>query len=257
MQENSVWSQLGRVVLKYSDPINLIRYFSLGEDIAKIAEWKPIIYEDLSTWITAFIDHTDISPYSAYPYSATFLSVIRSVWVPEFTDHMQLVNERNESWILALTALANVWNTFQLSSMCALACLRLARCTVSTSLRVQYLYWEHDYTQKPIPSDIRTSFAPQLGQVLIEAAENARNTFTGSSPPPLGDTASEESHSTAPPFERIAELLDALGGKVRTEFEPTSGDVQLGGATKQYKDWTQLRDYFEAELDTLEELLST
>jgi hypothetical protein len=134
----------------------------------------------------------------------------------------------------------------------------LARCTVSTSLRVQYFYWEHDYTQKPISSDIRASFAPQLSQALIQAAANARNTLiTGSSPPPLGDTGEEESQNITPTFERIAALLEALGGKVSTEFEPTSGEMQLGGATKQYKDWKQLREYFEAELDTLAELLST
>jgi hypothetical protein len=64
------------------------------------------------------------------------------------------------------------------------------------------------------------------------------------------------SHKSTPPFEQIAELLDALGAKVSTEFEPTSGEMQVGGATKQYKDWKQLREYFEAELDALEELVS-
>jgi hypothetical protein len=53
----------------------------------------------------------------------------------------------------------------------------------------------------------------------------------------LGGTGPEES----PPFERIAELLDVLGEKLQTEFEPASGEVQLGGITKQYKDWKQLQ----------------
>jgi hypothetical protein len=115
-----------------------MHYLNLGQDIAKIAEWKLIIYEDLSTWITSFINDTDRFPHYSNLYSATFVSVIRSVWVPEFTNQMQLVNEWNESWILALTALANVWKTFQFSPAPALKCFRLARCTVSTSLRVQY-----------------------------------------------------------------------------------------------------------------------
>jgi hypothetical protein len=160
MQENSVWSQLGHLTLKYLHPIDLMGYLRLGGDIAKIAEWKPIIYEDLATWITAFIHCTDRSPDDLN--SATFVSVIRSVWVPEFSDRMQLLNEMNESWILALTALASVWNGFQFSSMNALACLRLARCTVTTSLCVHYFYWDTRksgvttlYTRKPIPRDIR------------------------------------------------------------------------------------------------------
>jgi hypothetical protein len=37
------------------------------------------------------------------------------------------------------------------------------------------------------------------------------------------------------------ELLDVLGEKLQTEFEPASGEVQLGGITKQYKDWKQLQ----------------
>ncbi|KAJ7921677.1 hypothetical protein B0H13DRAFT_2414846 [Mycena leptocephala] len=218
MQGNSVWSQLGHVTLKYSDSISPMRYLSLGEDIAKTAEWKPIIYEDLSTWITAFMCTDGF-------LSSQFISVIRSVWVPEFTDQMQLVDESNKSWVLALIALAN------------------------------YFYREHDYTQKPIPSDIRAAFSSQLGEALIQAAGNARNTLTGSSPPPVGDMVSEGSHTTAHPFERIAALLDALGGKVSTEFEPTSGEVQLGGATKRYRDWEELQKHFEAELDGLEESL--
>jgi hypothetical protein len=249
MQESAVWSQLGHVTLKYSDPFMLWDYLRLGQDIAKTAEWKPFIYEDLSTWITAFI------PLANDFESNRFVSVIRSIWVPEFSGQMQLLNERNESWILALMALANVWKTFQFSPVSALRCLSLARCTVSTSLRVQYFDWEDDGTQKPILRDIRASFTPQLGQALIEAAANARNTHTEFSPPPLGDAGSQEPHNTARPFERIAELLDTLGGKVSSEFEPTSGEVQLGGATKRYRDWEELQKHFEAELDGMEESL--
>jgi hypothetical protein len=134
MQENSVWSRLGHVTLKYSDYADLGRYLFLGEDKAKIAEWKPIIYEDLSTWITAFI------PFADHFESNRFASVIRSIWVPEFSDQMQLLNERDEGWMLAFMALANVWKTFQFNPVSALTCLCLARCTVSTSLRVQYFY---------------------------------------------------------------------------------------------------------------------
>ncbi|KAJ7921681.1 hypothetical protein B0H13DRAFT_2414850 [Mycena leptocephala] len=248
MQKNSVWSHLGHVTLKYLHPINLPCYFSLGEDIAKIAEWKPIIYEDLSAWITLFMNDTDCFPHYTDLGSAKFVSVIRSVWVPEFSGQRQLVNERNESWILALTALANVWNTFQFSPVSALGCLLLARCTVSISLRVHY-FENLRLTTFQIPSNIRAAFTPQLGQALIQAAANARNTAS------LGDTVSEESHSTAHPFERIAALLDALGGKVSSEFEPSSGEVQLGGATKRYRDWEELQKHFEAELDGLEESL--
>ncbi|KAJ7921700.1 hypothetical protein B0H13DRAFT_2267745 [Mycena leptocephala] len=255
MQKNSVWSQLGHVTLKYISPFDLPRYLSLSEDITKIAEWKPFIYEDLSTWITAFIRYTDLFPSSNLD-SARFVSVIRSVWVPEFTDQMQLVDQRNESWILALTALANVWKTFQFSPLSTLRCLALARCTVSTSLRVHY-FGKWRLATSLIPSDIRAAFTPQLGESLLQAAANARNTLTGSSPPPLGDMGSQESHNTAPPFERIAKLLDVLGGKINTEFEPTSGEVQLDGATTRYRDWEELQKHFEAELDVLEELVST
>lgn len=48
-----------------------------------------------------------------------------------------------------------------------------------------------------------------------------------------------------------------MSGNVSTEFEPTSGEIQLGGVTKQYKDSNQLKEYFEAELDVLQELIST
>ncbi|KAJ7921687.1 hypothetical protein B0H13DRAFT_1984437 [Mycena leptocephala] len=225
-------------------------YLSLGEDIAKTAEWKPIIYEDLSTWITA-ICSTDRFPWSANRASVTFVSVIRSIWVPEFSDQMQLLNERNESWILTLMALANMWKKFQFNPMSALACLRLARCTVSTSLRVNY-FEKLRLATLLIPGDIRVAFAPQLGQALSQAAANARNTHTEFSPPPLGDTGEEESHDTAPPFERFAELLGTLSGKISTEFEPTSGEVQLSGATKRYRDWEELQKHFEAELDGIE-----
>jgi hypothetical protein len=93
MQRSSVWSQIGRATLKSFYDNDLTGYLRLGEDIAKTAEWKPIIYEDLSTWITAFIHNTDRSSFLASQASVAFVSVICSIWVPEFPDQMQLLNE--------------------------------------------------------------------------------------------------------------------------------------------------------------------
>jgi hypothetical protein len=163
--------------------------------------------------------------------------------------------QKSESWILALTALASMWNSFQFSYMNALACWPLAHCTVTASLCVHYFYWEHDYTHKPIPSDIRAKFSPQLGQSLIQAAANARNTQPEFSPALPGGTLLDGFPDMTPSFERIVELLEALGGKINTEFEPTSGEVRVGGATKRYRDWEELQKHFEAELDVLEESL--
>jgi hypothetical protein len=96
LQDSSVWFQLGRVTHKYSDSLP---HFRLGEDAAKIAEWKPVIHEDLSTWITEFIAETDHLQFNVSP--KVFVSVIRSIWVAESSDMMKCLDARNESWVLA------------------------------------------------------------------------------------------------------------------------------------------------------------
>ncbi|KAJ7797815.1 hypothetical protein B0H13DRAFT_1933981 [Mycena leptocephala] len=188
----------------------------------KTAEWKLIIYEDLPTWIISFINDTDHFPHYSNLYSATFVSVIRSVWVPEFTDQMQLLNERNESWVLALTALA-------------------------------IFYWEGSTQSQSLEISGKPSPTAQSGthpgsSKCEEHAQWIQSTTTW-----RHGIRGITQHNT--PFERIAALLDALGGKVSSEFEPTSGEVQLGGATRRYRDWEELQKYFEAELDGMEESL--
>ncbi|KAJ7659204.1 hypothetical protein DFH06DRAFT_1472617 [Mycena polygramma] len=235
LQDSSVWRQLGRVAVKY--PALAIDYIGLGKKIAHASEWKLAIHADLPAWLNAYIG----IPYlwDSSDWEAQFIAVIYAIWVrPE---HGRLLDRNNESWILAITALTNVWDTLELLPSLR-ECLRLARCTAATSLRANYLYLDK-YT--PISHNIRAIFSVKLGKSLVQSAIEARSA--------ISLAQSEELPMVV--VDRVAELLTRLGEKIGTEFGPASGEVALGGAMKSYANWEELQRHFDAEIDALEELL--
>ncbi|KAJ6589411.1 hypothetical protein B0H19DRAFT_1226933 [Mycena capillaripes] len=235
LHNSSVWSQLGHVALKY--PHFAFHYHQLGNNILNKPEWKQIISADLPTWITTFIIG------GLYPKTdSNFISVIRSVWVPDFHDPDKVIDERNESWILALLALSKCWEAFEFTTASHDSVL-LGRCTVSMALRLNYFPRAYE---NPIPRNIRASFFPNLSKSVTQAATNARNAVP---------TESDGPYHVTPTLGRVSNFLEVLGEKLRTEFEPTQGEVQLRGVTKYYGNWTELEEHFAAELDVLEELI--
>ncbi|KAJ7641235.1 hypothetical protein FB45DRAFT_353946 [Roridomyces roridus] len=247
-KKTSVWHQLGHIAFKYPH-IFAWRYFEIGANISSIPSWQPVIHRDLTTWISFFLG----DPWGKHGHSREkFLAVISNVWVPDLDEQYDFADETEKSWALALKALSSLWRTFEFTTT---NCnthyfIRLARCTISTALQVQYRipFWELAQEQEGrkqfnFRRECRAIFASELGNALILAARNARRAIAASS-----ITGLEEAR-----LARLTRLLRTFAHKVGTEFESNvDGEVHIGRKKSPYKDWQGLKDYFMEELDALE-----
>ncbi|KAJ7659199.1 hypothetical protein DFH06DRAFT_1472613 [Mycena polygramma] len=241
LQNTSVWSRLGKVALEY--PQFATDYIRLGMDIANVSEWKPFIHADLVTWIKVFMGIPNVSD----PMETMFITVVRSIWVPDLTYQEQSVDDLNKSWFLTMAALSNAWKTWQIS-LPPPEFMRLARSTVLTTLRVNYFLSEEVpaiFRYKPILHDLRAACSDRLGSALIQAASNARHT--------VSSTMSLRDTDTPPALvvDHITGFLKVLGEKISTEFESTGGVVSLGGIMQSYANWGELETLFQADLEEL------
>ncbi|KAJ7775419.1 hypothetical protein B0H16DRAFT_1450049 [Mycena metata] len=161
MQQVSVWAHLGCIVSEMEQSHHISHYQELGVYLANVSEWRPFIKSDIATWI---IVGTGVKDWRGFVLpSGRFVSVIRSVWLPDFSpEHEKFVTLATEVWIFTVAALSRVWQTFEFSTP---EFLRLARCTVSTALRVH-----HNRIPPAISSDLRRVFSRSLGESLIQAA---------------------------------------------------------------------------------------
>ncbi|KAJ7620643.1 hypothetical protein DFH06DRAFT_65401 [Mycena polygramma] len=241
--EFSVWSRLGRVALR--NPAYAFKYFQLGEKIASVPEWKSIMRAELSTWVMVFITPREFK----FKEGLEFKSSISSIGI-DLSATQRFVGSINETWILSVAALSEAWETIRLS-LDLPEVIRLARCTVSTSLRVDNLRWNRSHTPKLIVPGDRAIFSTRLGKALVHAASNTINLLPQ---PGEGTSVGPETPVTAA-VNRITELLNVLGKKLSTEFSPTSREVMLGGTTQPYSNWMELRKHLDEELDALELIL--
>ncbi|KAJ6602848.1 hypothetical protein DFH09DRAFT_452994 [Mycena vulgaris] len=258
MQRSEVWSNFGRIALQFQlANVGEMRwtadlYVKMGRSLANTDWGKSLISPDLSTWINVFVGGL---PWGRnYWARENFSSVICAVWVPELDKQHNFSDETEESWALALSALSKVWDSFKYPNLHKL--IRLARCTVTTSLRVQYyLPWLD--MERNISLDCRKIFSSQLGTTLVEAAARAREANPEHDPAVSpGNLNSDARHDGTQILERLAEFLEALGQKIGTELDPGRGEMRLSGSMKHYKDWTELQKHLLGELNDLEVSLS-
>ncbi|KAJ7659234.1 hypothetical protein DFH06DRAFT_1297374 [Mycena polygramma] len=247
LRDSLVWEKLGQLAIGYY-PIFREAYFSLGEKIMNTPEWQAVIHSDLPAWVMAFVKTSGQLHFDRE--EARFVSVLCSVWVPELTDKHKFLDEENKSWILAIEALGNIWESLE-PLLAPQEYFRLAHCTAATSLRANFFHSDFrgdTYTPLPISRDIRYIFSAKLGRALVQSATKARNAV---------NMAASKGTKTPliPVVDHIAEFLDVLGEKLSTEFEPTSGEVVLGGIMKPYRNWEELQKHFDEQLDALEEML--
>ncbi|KAJ7210786.1 hypothetical protein GGX14DRAFT_624925 [Mycena pura] len=242
----TVWTHLGSFAFQNASRPHVFQaqYFELGKYIATIPEWKPELYNNLGVWISVFnsvlLWHDELST------SCSF--VFRNIWVSDGHDRYQFLDKYEPNWALAVTALAQAWETFEFSDLPSLHdFVRLFRGTVSVALRVEY--WDSETRAasvwKDISPDLREKFSPELGKSLIQAAQNALDNRQ-QAPGSLIAVSSEDI------LIRVAGLLSALGQEIGTKFESGSGEVQLGGMTTKYNDWDSLRNAIHHEIISID-----
>jgi hypothetical protein len=137
VQQYAVWSHLGHVAQRYPDGLRAW-YLEIGASLSKIPTWTHLISQDLSSWIGIFAD----PGWGRRSYLGDFSAVIRDVWVPHWVEDQEFADGVEETWALAIAALSDVWGKIDFPSTPWDECIRLACCTVSTSLR--RTYWNRD-----------------------------------------------------------------------------------------------------------------
>lgn len=263
MQQSSVLTHLGSIVSRYHELHEIKEsYIELAHDIACIPEWKPVLQNELSTWISVF---NSVECWNE-TLSGIFNSVIRKIWLPHMAEHY-FSSGFEESWALSLAALANEWEHFDFSdSSRSQECVHLARGTVSVALQTYYdivinqnfYTTSREFQMRPIPPHLRAIFSPPLGRSLVCAAQNASKAIHGAGEQDSGSETSYQKHRKDV-LSRITGLLKALGIKVDAEHGPRrpGGMVLLEGSMKEYDDWTELQELFNEEIDIIEKLLAT
>ncbi|KAJ7487302.1 hypothetical protein B0H11DRAFT_2015129, partial [Mycena galericulata] len=244
MQQYPVWSHLSQIVLSNGGSGFGGEFLEMGSSGSNISVWKPLIYQELPAFIAAFPGRrSDTWGYFIWNYNSTrlsqFIELIRTIWVLDWDPPCKFKDSTEESWALAIEALSNVWQNFAFLPIPFHAFIQLVECTVLLAFKVNYSDWGCGEIR--LSRRLRAIFVPKLGTSLGQAAQNARNMI------PDPDTAPENTN-----IQQIAQFLDALGNKIGTEFEETSGEVEIGGETKAYEDWRDLRKHFYTELNRLE-----
>ncbi|KAJ7487316.1 hypothetical protein B0H11DRAFT_2230639 [Mycena galericulata] len=234
--------------LVYSpDPPSDLRYLRPLPDLRHLRHFRSSIpgsvYNNLPNWITAFSHRGDDvwSPWVFNSFVEKFIAVIRTIWVLDWDPPYKFRNSSEESWALAIEALSNVWQSFAFTPTPVRLFIQLSKSTVLVSFKM--VYYPRLWEKNALSSPLRAIFASKLGTSLLKAAQIASNTISAT------NTGLENTN-----IQQIAQFLDALGGKIGTDFEPGSGEVEISGETKAYQNWGELRKHFNAELNRLEEL---
>ncbi|KAJ7770548.1 hypothetical protein B0H16DRAFT_1881547 [Mycena metata] len=146
------WAMLRPVVL--SHPNLAACYLDMGNNIANTPEWKPVFYADFATWHSAFTTSTrrlafrlvdpEYAPFSHDETQRMYVSVVRSIWAPEFDAEGKGIDETNDSWIYSMLAFSKAWDAFPFSADKIFDFVLLAHGTVATSLRITYFGPQRD-----------------------------------------------------------------------------------------------------------------
>lgn len=248
MHRSSMLAQLGCIVLdcKQSFPssefLRVVRpYIKLMKNLSVRPEWKGLLpITELPTWMTIFSDDVFLGRIKA------LTSVIRNIWVPKLGEDHQFSYESEECLAFALTALSNVWDIYDFRSTSEEQFLSLVRCTIATILHSENRWNQQEvtyYSTPGLPPYLMAIFSSRLSKSLLLAAVNARNANYVS-------TASQD--ESVCDLDQMAELLEALAKRLRTEFAPGLPKVQVKGRDRDV--WWDLRRDLESGINAFEKL---
>ncbi|KAJ7701693.1 hypothetical protein B0H16DRAFT_1640609 [Mycena metata] len=222
----SVLHHLGRVANEYQDDFSLNKvttsYVEIIRIIAPQSEWRSALWTELPTWIRLFPAAKFLNG-----IPQTFISVLQSIWVPEFDEQHHFRDEREYCVALSLAALSNVWDATDFPvSPPALQFVRLADCTVSTAL------YFNDGGRMPGPA--MAILYARLCESLVQAAAKAKAAI------PSNNAGAD---SGLPPdivqfSNRLALFAEELAGEFSVEFGPSQWSAD--GLTNQ-SGWKDFR----------------
>ncbi|KAJ7850659.1 hypothetical protein B0H14DRAFT_3137597 [Mycena olivaceomarginata] len=198
----------------------------LGHILSEIPDWLPHLEEELCSWITLFFG-------SKWDLAEKYNSVLTNIWQPPSGGYA-FVTPNEEALGLTCAALSGFWEGFDVSTLSSiekspswLRCTRLVVLCKGPEIYDEKRRWTEHTESTP---EFKAAFSVPLQNSLVKVVAVAR------------DTISSQSSTMMVVIEGIAKILEDL---VNTMAKPT--DVE--------KDWYNLREQFDAEINHLEESL--
>ncbi|KAJ7720011.1 hypothetical protein B0H16DRAFT_391966 [Mycena metata] len=240
MHQFPVVRHLGRVALEFQDEAYLDflqnSYFDIIRTVATRPEWRPALWAELPTWLRLF---PESSFYDGIP--KTFISVIQSVWVPEFDEQHHFRDEREYCVALSLAALSNVWGATEFPvSPPALQFVSLVDCTVSTAL--------YFIDGGGMPGPAMAIFYTRLCESLAQAAAKAKAAILSN---PAGADSGLALDIVQFP-NRLALFAEELAGEFSVEFGPSRWSAD--GLTSQ-SSWKDFRRRLGSTINAYEDFV--
>ncbi|KAF7346669.1 hypothetical protein MSAN_01804500 [Mycena sanguinolenta] len=257
MHNSFMLDHLGRVVLDCkrsfpsSDFLPVVRpYIKMMKHLSLRPEWRPLLpITGLPTWMTIFSDDVFLGRMKA------LTALIRNVWVSKLDQDLQFTYESEECLAFALTALSDAWYTYDFGTThTPKKFFQLIHSTISTALYSENRWNAQEvtyYSTQGLPPTLMAIFCSRLCNSLSQAAVNAHRAIPNNN----AGFYDEETFPKEHVFGRMAKLLQALAGRLRTEFSSGAAKVQVKGRDRDV--WWSLRRNLETMVDTFEKDLGS
>ncbi|KAJ7186545.1 hypothetical protein C8R46DRAFT_276420 [Mycena filopes] len=236
---------MGQVVLKFEGDSDSLffhllvtSYLELMQVLVTTQGFRATMFPGLSTWLHVFLkldrDHM-VPPLNKE--ITDFISVTRSLWVPEFDTGIVFSDSSQQCTAWTISAICNAWDTYFDILRPRKEFLPMARCTVSVAL----LQKGNMFTpMRKLPP----AFSARLCKTLADAAVNARSTI-----PDIGSIDSNVGNAPEKhPVHEMAGFFETLAQRLANKFSHTQDQNEALSYGRQ----AELHSQLTAELDTLE-----
>jgi hypothetical protein len=252
LQEASVWERLGASLPRFTTEgwetsRIFFDYLALGNQLSQTQEWKPIIAQDLPSWLSILEMLPDMTL-----MTWTFCAVLSRVWNPDTAETESLGNEKPRA--MEFVVLTDAWDGFDrvTNAKDISSTLALTRCSVPTAFcsRIGVQNISADIESRNPSQQFKDVVMLRLGAAVAVAAERVKKAATHDT----HDLAQESIHTMVCAAEVLVRLASTINGELR-DGPPDPGEAlsEKDSRAMIIKFWTDLKQGFNDELDMLTE----
>ncbi|KAJ7467535.1 hypothetical protein FB451DRAFT_1401537 [Mycena latifolia] len=240
LQEHAVWAMLGAVRLSALTQDITIHYISLGDKLSQLPQWKPVIAQDLTGWLSHLGSLLDVEGTELEPTQKLFGNVLSRVWGPHAAEHQYFGEEK--LLVMVFGALTNALHQLNSSTTWDMHhVILLAQWTIVSVFHARMCHFR---TRQLHMFDLFRVTMVRLGDTLARSAEMANAAATAE-----GLDGNQDLKDV---LTSAAKLLSKLGSTINDELSvPTSGRVDYDYGMH----WGRIREGLNRDLDSLRQLV--
>ncbi|KAJ7474419.1 hypothetical protein B0H11DRAFT_2035314 [Mycena galericulata] len=205
LQQDSTLTHMGRIALELNHAEG--PYLELVDKLSKMRDWKPILYNELPTWIEFVLRTT-----RGRSQLKKIDSIIRRLWDNDCAvlTTYRFKNQVEELMGCIFAALSNHWEQFKFQSSDLAGFIPLVQCTMSVGLDKHYNGTASHLYEKLSPHLVRI-LSQLLADALLHAAHNCEDIVRAN-----GNGAEETVANRKQEGLRVAgKILERIGKKIR------------------------------------------